>query len=61
MPQKGHGATGIGRKRPFETLDAFIAIEAITPVETFIEPALRLGRLRCDGAAIGAQFESIHK
>jgi hypothetical protein len=36
-------------------------IEAVTPVETHIEPALRLGGLRCHNAPMSAQIEPIHR
>ena len=41
-----HGAVLVGVERFSETLTAFLVIEAVTPVQPVIEPALRHGRCR---------------
>src|SRR5262249_7145410 len=54
------GAAGVGFQRLLETLDTFLMIETVAPVQADIEPALGLRRSGGDRAPIGAEVEAIH-
>ena len=51
-----HGAAGIGLERLLETLDRFGMVEAVEPVQSAIEPELRLRRRGRDDALVGAEI-----
>ena len=56
----GHRAARIEAEHLFKTPDGFFMIEAVTPVETNIEPSLRLWRPCGYSSAIGAEIEPFH-
>ena len=53
-------AAGVGLQRLLKTLDAFLVVEAVAPVQADIEPALGFRRAGGDGAPIDAEVEAIH-
>ncbi len=55
-----HGAAGIMLQRLGEAFDRFLVIEGIDPVQTAVEPELRLGRFRRDRAAVPAEIVVVH-
>jgi hypothetical protein len=56
----GHRAARIEAEHLFKTPDGFFMIEAVTPVETDIEPSLCLWRPCGYSSAVGAEIEPFH-
>ena len=56
-----HDAFGIELERLAKALDAFLPIEAVAPVQTQVEPALRFGRGRGDRPGVGSEIEAVHR
>src|SRR5271154_5311595 len=55
-----HDALGVGFKGLLEASDPFLMVEAEAPVQTEIEPALRLGRPGGDCSGVTSEVEIFH-
>ena len=59
VPPIGHGAFGIERRGLPEAGDGFLVVEPVDPVQTAIEPDLRLRVVCGDGPGVAAQIEIV--